>query len=216
MVCKKSVTNWASIWATRDSVCSTGIGGAIWASCGSMFAIAFCISCCATILALNAICSIQWDTNIPNTLGDAWTKGVTIRATCVAICASWSCSGKAVSNWPAKALAFSMLGSVGCGSGAGGKISSMFCTSKAWYILLYAACRLCSCGLDCANCNCVCANVIRCAIEKILGSETGRISTRSSKSDCLIPASTPVAYGYDGGILSRISRARILNSVFCA
>ena len=42
-------------------------------------------------------------------------------------------------------------------------------------------------GAAVANCNCCCANVTRCAIENILGSDTGIISMRPSKSFLNIP-----------------------------
>ena len=50
---------------------------------------------------------------------------------------------------------------------------------------------LCSCGLDVAICNCVCASVILCDIENIFGSATGMTSTLSSKSACLIFLAPP-------------------------
>ena len=87
------------------------------------------------------------------------------------------------------------LGSMGC-TAIGGKILSIFLTPIASYIFHRQNINYVTAVVDVASCNSVCAIVILCDIENILGSATGKISTLSSKSNCLMTLAPPTtSYG---------------------
>ena len=139
---------------------------------------AYCITICSRIFA--------WRTGITDCI--IWfcpKEGSSINALLTAICALWSCCGKALIGNPWEANWISVIGSLGCGSGSWAKN-----LSGCW---IFAAFRIdmCTCsmlympgGAWVANCNTIWAIAKRWAEEGTFGSETGIISIRPSKS-CL-------------------------------
>ena len=195
MICAARASIWGLNWAIGSGggccPCICPCCCIIWDCCciicicsGGIWDIT---SCCACASANRPICSCMWPCRAIIAFGLSCMAGVDITAMWASMWASWAWSGKACKGAPCKANWFSFEGFIGGGGGGGGgKMPSMLFTPSASYILRYAWYNPCGppciCGLDWTNCNSVCAKAMRWDIEKMLGSETGKTSTRESKS----------------------------------